>query len=1062
MKNVLCSIMLALMANVVVYSQNIISGRIIDGESGDGLLGATIKIKGSTQGTITDFDGNFSLQASSEDILEISFIGYETQEFQVGNQTTINVTLQVDVSELSEVVVIGYGETTVKDATGAVVAVTSKDFNGGIISSPEQLIQGKTAGVQITSTSGNPGDGIQIRIRGTNSVRSDNNPLFVVDGVPLSGGTTASGNVGDVGTTSDVNPLNFLNPADIASINILKDASATAIYGSRGANGVIIIKTKDGKGLGEQLEFTSSVSVATPANKYDLLNRQEFLDAVTKYGGSSTEQDKKADTDWQDVILRTTVSHKQNLSYSNTIGENTNIRASFGYENQNGIVENSSLERYTGRLNGSKSFLNDKLNLNLSATYSRTNREDPPISGSAGFRGDLLGAAYSANPTWPALDTFSDVGGQIHPSNLLANYQSKANTNRILTNISLNYQFTSDLSAKLTYGTDYSNADRVALLAGKAKNLGTGVENGQGGYSNNLSLSHLGELTLTYTKDLGVLDIELLGGYSIQSFRNKYFWSVARGFGSTSFENMREDLINSFESVDEIASAIYDNYSNWGVSSEGIGGAPEGAPANVGGFVNAVTPGASSVNLPSTRGGVDSVELTTTRSAFFSRPRGVSVDAIAANFFDQTDFLQSYFGRGNFVLSDRYLLTLTLRVDGSSKFGADDRYGIFPSAAFAWQLDEEDFIPDAFSTLKLRLGYGIVGNQEGLGYGNFVRRERWADVNIDAGNRTINFPGTTTQGFANSGLKWEETTQQSLGLDFGINNGRIYGSIDYYIKETKDLLLQIQPAQPAVADRTFENLDAIVENKGWELALGVEAIKNENVSLNLSVNFAQNDNIIKDFGGRLNAGTIRGQGLSGAFAQQLAGGQPLFSYYIREFKGFDDNGQPIGDEQKFLGKSALPKHNAGFSLNLIVGNFDFSTYFAGQFGHYIYNNTQNAFFTAGSIGNARNVTHDVLSTTESESAEASVSTRFLSKGDFIRMQNLTIGYDVPVDGFLNSLRFSLNAQNLLLITDYNGLDPEVSTNPANFDLLNGLPTAGIDYTSYPRPRVFTLGINVTF
>ena len=1044
MKVLFFSMALVLITSVVSLAQNTVSGKIIDGESGDGLLGATIKIKGSTQGTITDFDGNFSLQVSSEDILEISFIGYETQEFQVGNQTTINVTLQVDVSELSEVVVIGYGETTVKDATGAVVAVTSKDFNGGIISSPEQLIQGKTAGVQITSTSGNPGDGVQIRIRGTNSVRSDNNPLFVVDGVPLSGGATASANVGDVGTTSDVNPLNFLNPADIASINILKDASATAIYGSRGANGVIIIKTKDGKGLGEQLEFSTSVSVATAANKYDLLNRQEFLDAVTKYGGNSAEQDRGADTDWQDVILRTAISHKQNLSYSNTIGENTNVRFSVGYENQNGIIEKSNLERLTGRFNGSKSFLNDKLNLNLSATYSRTNRQDPPISGSAGFRGDLLGAAYSANPTWPSSDTFNNTGGQINPSNLLENYQSKANANRVLTNLSLSYKLTNDLSAKVTYGTDYSNADRIALLTGKAINLGNGAEKGQGGYNNNQSLSHLGELTLTYTKKFGALEVDILGGYSIQTFRNNYFWSVARGFESTEFDVMEEDLIESFDAADEAASNFYNTYSNWGVSND-IRNKPDGI-AYFQGFVNGIFP----------------EETDKTQSQYFGRPSGMKVDAIAANFFDQTDFLQSYFGRANLGLNSKYLLTLTLRVDGSSKFGADDRYGIFPSAAFAWQLDEEDFIPDAFSTLKLRLGYGIVGNQEGLGYGNFIRRERWVDANVGGDNREITFPGTITQGFANNGLKWEETSQQALGLDFGINNGRIYGSIDYYIKETKDLLLQIQPAQPAVADRTFENLDAIVENKGWELALGVKAIKNENVSLDLSVNFAQNDNIINDFGGRLNAGTIRGQGLSGAFSQQLAGGQPLFSYYIREFEGFDSNGQPIGDEQKFLGKSALPKQNAGFSLNLIVGNFDFSTYFAGQFGHYIYNNTQNAFFTAGSIGNARNVTQDVLSTTESASAEASVSTRFLSKGDFIRMQNLTIGYDVPVNGFLNSLRFSLNGQNLLLITDYNGLDPEVSTNPANADLLNDLPTAGIDYTSYPRPRVFTLGINATF
>ena len=1048
MKNVLCSIMLVLMANVVVYSQNIISGRIIDGESGDGLLGTTVKIKGSTQGTITDFDGNFSLQASSEDILEISFIGYETQEIQVGNQTTINVTLQVDVSELSEVVVIGYGETTVKDATGAVVAVTSEDFNGGIIASPEQLIQGKTAGVQVTSTSGNPGDGVQIRIRGTNSVRSNNNPLFVVDGVPLSGGATASANVGDVGTTSDVNPLNFLNPADIASINILKDASATAIYGSRGANGVIIIKTKDGKGLGEQLEFTTSVSVATPANKYDLLSKDEYLGAVDK----PDEQNKGSDTDWQDVITRTSVSHKQNLSYSNTIGSNANIRASVGYENQNGIVENSHLERFTGRLNGSKSFLSDKLNLNLSATYSIVNREDPPISGSAGFSGDLLGASYSANPTWPDDPDF-DVGNQVNPANLLAYFRSTANTNRFVGNISFDYELVDGLVAKLTYGADYSNADRIALLTKKAKNQGDGVtDQGHGGYNNNVTFSNLLEATVTYTKKFGTLDMELLGGYSVQSFRNDYFWSVARGFEGEDFKSMEEDLINSFEAIDEVASGKFEIYNNWGVSNS-INRSEQDEEAGVpssGGFVYGLIPG---------NAGEERV-----RTEFFDTPSGVKVDAIAANFFDQTDFLQSYFGRANFKLNNKYLLTITLRADGSSRFGEEDRYGIFPSAAFAWQLDEEDFIPNIFSTLKLRLGYGIVGNQEGLGYGNFVRRGRAGDANVNT-DKSITFPGTVSQQFeVNPDLKWEQTTQQAIGLDFGFGNQKLYGSFDYYVKNTTDLLLQVQTIQPALRSTYFTNLDAIVENKGWELSLGSDIVRNENVSFSITGNISNNENIMKDYkSAPINAGTIRGQGLSQEFAQQLANNQSLFSFYVRSFDGFDAGGKPKGSEDKdFVNKSALPKWNAGLSLNLIFKNFDFNAYFSGQFGHYIYNNTQNGFFTAGSIGNARNVTKDVLGNGESRSVSAPVSERFLSKGDFIRVQNLTIGYDLPVEGFLNSLRVTLNAQNPFLITNYEGLDPEVSTNPADIDLLNGLPTAGIDYTSYPRPRTFTLGLNVTF
>jgi iron complex outermembrane receptor protein len=303
-----------------------------------------------------------------------------------------------------------------------------------------------------------------------------------------------------------------------------------------------------------------------------------------------------------------------------------------------------------------------------------------------------------------------------------------------------------------------------------------------------------------------------------------------------------------------------------------------------------------------------------------------------------------------------------------------------------------------------------------------------------------------------------------LGVDFGISNDKLYGSVDFYLKETTDLLFQNAPAQPALATLVFENLDAIVENKGWELSLGYNAVDNDRFSLTFDGNVSRNHNLIKDFGGNINAGTIYGPGLSGAFAQQLTGGRPLFSYYLREFAGFDANGQPIRDNQKFVDKSALPEWNAGLSINMTIGNFDFAAYATGQFGFWVYNNTQNGLFTAGILRTGRNVTADVVGNGESGSAEAAVSTRFLHKGDFIRMQNVSVGYNVPTEGngFFKNMRVYVNAQNLFLITKYNGLDPEVSTSAAGYALLNGLPTAGIDWSAYPRPRVFTLGLNATF
>jgi iron complex outermembrane receptor protein len=345
-----------------------------------------------------------------------------------------------------------------------------------------------------------------------------------------------------------------------------------------------------------------------------------------------------------------------------------------------------------------------------------------------------------------------------------------------------------------------------------------------------------------------------------------------------------------------------------------------------------------------------------------------------------------------------------------------------------------------------------------------VERRHWNDVSV-GDSREIQIPGEGRIGFNNIDLKWEQTAQTAIGVDFGFLSDRLTGSIDYYNKQTKDLLMQANTAQPAAANFFFKNLDAIVENKGWELSLAYQAINNESSSLTFSGNVSHNKNMVKDFAGVFQAGRIYGQGLSEAYAQQVQQGQPLFSYFLRSFEGFDENGQPISDDvQKFVGKSALPVWNTGFSVNGRFNKFDFAMYWTGQFGQYIYNNTKNAFFTAGSINVARNVTPDVLTSGEAGAAEAAVSERFIEKGDFMRLQNLSLGYTVLKGGAgaIKNLRFSLNGQNLILITGYSGLDPEVSTSAANYQLLNNLPTAGIDYAAYPKPRTFTIGLNATF
>ena len=440
-----------------------------------------------------------------------------------------------------------------------------------------------------------------------------------------------------------------------------------------------------------------------------------------------------------------------------------------------------------------------------------------------------------------------------------------------------------------------------------------------------------------------------------------------------------------------------------------------------------------------------------------------SVKSFYSDYYNNTDELQSFFARANYTLRDKYLFTATVRADGSSRFGGDNQYGVFPSAAFAWKVNEEDFIGDNISTLKARLSWGITGNQEGLGYGNFIRRERFAGPGInDSGN--IDTPGTGAEAFANPDLKWEETTSYGFGIDFGLAADRLKASFDIYYSETNDLLLRIEAAQPSPQEFFFQNLPAVVINQGVEFTIGYDFFDTEDFFWDASFNISYNENEIQDFGGQIPAGTIRGQGLTGAFAQILAEDQPLFSYYLREFEGFDDNGQPIGDNQTFVGKSALPTTNYGLNTSFRYKNWDANLFFTGQAGAYVYNNTENAFFTAGSIAGARNVTPNVIGNGEAGNAEAAVSTRFLEKADFFRFQNMTIGYNFLFgdDSGIDNLRLSLTGQNLFIITDYSGLDPEISTNPGGGDLLNNLPTAGIDYTAYPRPRVFTLGINLVF
>jgi len=1015
----------AMLLGSFIYAQSV-TGTVSDA-SGP-IPGVNVLVKGTTTGAVTDFDGNFQINAKKGDALVFSFIGYKSKEIVVSG-TKVNVTLEEDTAQLDEIVVIGYGTTSVKDATGSVASVKSGDFNKGVIASPEQLIQGKTAGVQISQSSGAPGAAVNIRIRGTASIRSNNNPLFVVDGVPLAGDSTSSDGA-DIGFGSSgaSNPLNFINPNDIESISILKDASSTAIYGSRGANGVVIITTKSGKGsIGDRWEYNQTLSTSTAPKKYDILDGPDFLGAIAQFGGDPVANDFGSNTDWQDYVLRTAISNNQSLTYANS-HENGDVRATFGYGKQNGIIKRSGLEKTTARINANHRFFDNKLKLGIQTSFSQENNGGPGLSGSAGFRGDLLGAAYSANPTWPTDPDFSDVGAQISPATFMTYVSSDTRTGRWLLNGFADYQFTPEFSGKVNLGYDKSDSERNIAGSALARNVGDGIFGEGRAYRGEVHTENqLMEITFNYNKDFGNSKLDALVGYSYQKFNRNGNDGTGWGFGTNALTEMYQDMESS---INTVQNAISGSYQQFGYTSGGV-------------FVNRLFP------LP-----------TTTNQA---GPAGVKVKSLVLNTYDVTDEIQSYFARVNYTIADKYLFTATVRADGSSKFGGTNQYGYFPSGAFAWKINEEDFIGENVSTLKLRLSAGITGNQDGLGYAQFIQRERFGGAGIDNGGG-VNVPGLSTVSFANPDLKWEESTSYGVGLDFGFGNDRLTGSIDVYRKETKDLLLLIQAAQPSPQPTYFQNLDASVLNEGVEFGLNYDIIDQEDLNWNANFNIAYNKNELKDFAGQIPAGTIYGQGLSQAFSQILAGGHPLFSYYLRQFEGFDSSGQPIGDVQDFVGKSALPDLTTGFSTSVSYKNWDMSMYFNGQFGGYNYFNTQNALFTAGSIAGGRNVTRDVLTSGEAGNAEAAVSTRFLFKSDFVRLQNLTLGYNFNLkeDAAFKNLRVYVNGQNLFVITDYPGLDPEVSTSAASGGLLNALPTAGIDYAAYPNPRTITFGLNAQF
>ena len=969
-----------------IYAQTITG--IVTSEDGP-LPGAAVILKGTNQGTSTDFDGNFSIQANADAILIVSYVGFVTQEVSVDGQDNITITLETG-NELDEIVVTGYGSIVKRDATGAVDAISSDNFDLISADSPAQLLRGKVAGVQITSSSGEPGAGVSIRVRGNTSVRSGNEPLIVVDGVPLSGGNTQSGisGFGEFESGSARNPLNFINQNDIESISVLKDASSTAIYGSRGSNGVILITTKRAKqGNGNpKLTYSGSVSFSSFAENssfQDVMSRDEYISNLPA-GSFSGENGSSY---WRDTILRDATTHNHDVTFT-TSSDNSATRFSFGANLQDGIVQKTGMDKYNLSFFNSYDLFEKIVNVQTRALYSDIEDQSHLVTNNVGYQGNLIGTSLYWRPTLNSVDSggnYTYIGEDyINPKHLLDAFDDSTNTRRLLASINVTINLTDNLKFKTLYAVDTSNSARGAQMSPLIL-LQASTENGfrgQTGLFNVENKNRTFENTLNFKDSFGEWDIDVLAGYSYYSY-----YSAGQNFFQTGFNNEQINLIDNLEGATDSPNQTQNSYAS-------------------------------------------EVEL------------------------------QSYFARA--VLAyDKFLATLTYRVDGSSKFGDNNKYGSFPSIGLGYKFFEN--ATGSVNDFKVRANYGITGNQE-FGANSAISKARFNNTSLSISNN------------ANPALEWEKTTSYGAGIDFSLLNSRLTGSVDYFVKNTEDLIFPIPESatKPGPASPRLINLDGELENTGVEVALNYSLIEKDNMSWSISANASFLDNEITNFPGFIPTGNINGQGLSGAFAQVIANNYPLFNYYVFEFRGYNDAGSslytqpdgsagPLGSAQKILDSDLqpLPKMNVGFSTSFSIDNFDIGTTFYGQFGHYIYNNTANAYFFRGAFP-TRNLPLSVLESGQSAADPNTPSTKFMEKGDFLRWSNLTIGYTFDstfADQIgASNLRVYLNANNLATFTNYTGFDPEVTIDKGR----NGVPSAGMDYLMYPRARTYSLGINLTF
>ena len=967
-----------------------VSGRVTDAQA-TGLPGVTIIVPGSTVGTNSGADGSFQLQVpESATTLTLSFVGYATQQVDIAGKATVQVAMKEDAQGLSEVVVTGYGTARKADITGAVTVIGEKEFNRGTFTSPDQLLQGRVSGVQVSNNSGQPGGPSTIRIRGNSAVTGTGQPLYVVDGVPLDGRTARPGlqASADVGSGADSNPLNFLNPDDIETFTVLKDASATAIYGSRAAYGVVLITTKKGSAGAPVLSVGASTGFSTLLRRPAFLDAGQYRQALSYYGlptSGPTSADKGGAVNALDEILRTGYLQNYNVAISGG-SETGRYRLSLGYLNQDGIVRKSGFKKYSANLATNLQFLESKkLGVDVNIATSQFREELPNITTDAGFRGSLVGQALQWNPTQPLRNPDGSLyivaGDVVNPLAAQELFNDNSRVNTVLASIAPSYKFTDWLNYRLLLSVNYNSGERRTSIDQRLINY-PGIENqGFAAISNNELVTQQLVHTLNFNKAIATdLNLNAVVGYEYTKFAN-------------SSSNLRAS----------------------------------GNPAG---------------------GGFGVYGLDYTNYIQFSAPNSRLIESS----IDPTYALQSVFGRAIFNFKNRYVLTGTLRRDESSKFGKNQAVGYFPSFAAAWDLSQEAFFPaEKLTQLKLRAGYGLTGNQE---FPAGAAQDRYTLDN----NGTGQSPLTAK----NEDLKWQSDAQFNVGIDVGAFDNRLTFTADYFNKTTTDLLFPSIPGEPrpGLFPIQWKNLNGKIVNKGVEMALGTVLVRNEKVDVGLNVNatFIRNE-VSNLVGPAIVTGAINGQGLSGATSQLITNGFPINAFFLPQFNGLNDRGLSNDFGAAAYGGSPNPRTLLGLSANARYGKLSVVANMTGVFGQMIYNNTLNAVGAIGGIGAGKNI---ALATFENSVKEATgnpsaATTRYLEKGDYLKMSNLTLAYAFGnLGSFVKGARVYVTGQNLFVITKYDGFDPEVNTVKRG---ANQVPSVGIDYLPYPSARTFTFGVN---